>query len=131
MPQPALANDAALAVARRLTEAFDSRDASAFEALYAPDATVWHSYDQVEMDRAKALVGVARFFGGLARLRCSDVRREPTPSGFVQQHRLGGEFSAGGSFSDLPVCLIVRVVGDQIARIEEYIDPKGFAPPRA
>ena len=118
-------------IAERMTLAFDTRDARLFDELYSSDATVWHSFDQVNQDRAAAMSGVRSFFGALSALQCEDIRRLMTEEGFVQQHLLSGEFSAGGGFQRLPVCLVVRVLDGKIARIEEYIDPKGFAPKRA
>ncbi|MDP3176082.1 MAG: nuclear transport factor 2 family protein [Phenylobacterium sp.] len=115
-------------IAERLTRAFDTLDADAFDTLYAQDATVWHSFDQLETDRAGAMKGVRQFFGSLSALKCGDVRRLQTADGFVQQHLLSGSFAAGGGFERLPVCLIVTTRGEHIVRIEEYIDPKAMFP---
>ena len=40
------ADDAVLALADRLVTALESDDAETLRALYAPDITVWHNFDQ-------------------------------------------------------------------------------------
>jgi ketosteroid isomerase-like protein len=55
------------------------------------------------------------------------VTRQPTPSGFVEQHVLRGTAPRGGQLSVL-ACLVVTVVGDRIVRIDEYLDSAALEP---
>ena len=54
-------------------------------------------------------------------MRYDEVRREPTPAGFVQQHVLRATTPAGDALA-IPACLVAAVNGGQITSIDEYLD---------
>ena len=51
----------------------------------------------------------------------ADVRRQQTPTGYVQQH-LFVVRGKDGVRKAWPVCIVVRVQDGKIARLDEYID---------
>jgi ketosteroid isomerase-like protein len=96
------------------------------DEIYAPDAVIWHNLDGAEQavdDNLRTLGWVVRHVAGL---RYDDVRREPTPTGFVQQHVLRGT-APGGQDLAVPACLVVTIEGDRITRIDEYLDSAAVA----
>ncbi len=63
----------------------------------------------------------------LRDLRYEEVRRQPTPSGFVQQHVLRATLPGGGAF-ELPACIVIDLDGDgRITRLDEYLDSAAVA----
>lgn len=88
------------------------------------DAIVWHSFDRVAMrpdDVVKSWHAIAVRY---AERGVTDVRRQQTPTGYVQQH-LFVVRTADGTRKAWPVCIVVRMAGDRIARLDEYIDLSG------
>jgi ketosteroid isomerase-like protein len=78
--------------------------------------------------RAEKLVDVETTIANLRAIRASasvfhytDIRREPTPSGFVQQHTLIVEMPNGRGMRDL-CCCVCRVEDGRIAHMDGYHD---------
>jgi ketosteroid isomerase-like protein len=85
------------------------------------DAIVWHGYDRIAMhveDVVKAWEAMASNF---TQCGITDVRRLPTPSGYVQQHLFVVSLK-DGTRKAWPVCIVVQIRNGKIARIDEYID---------
>ena len=85
------------------------------------DAIVWHSYDRIAMhveDVVKAWEAMASNF---AECGTTDVRRQQTPSGYVQQHLFVVNLK-DGTRKAWPVCIVVQLRDGKIARLDEYID---------
>ena len=59
-------------------------------------------------------------------LRYEEMRVQPTPSGYVEQHVLRGTLRDGSTL-EVPACLVVTVVDGLITRLDEYIDTAGIA----
>ena len=117
------------AVIDRMFAALSAGDLAAAAECFTSDARLWHSFDCVAHD----LAGVMGEWQGLvANFRYRDfvdVRRQPTPGGFVQQHVMIGT-TASGVRKAWPVCIVVRIERGLIARLDEYIDRAGvFEPP--
>ncbi len=96
------------------------------DGIYAPGAVIWHNFDGAEQtveDNLRTLGWVVRHVAGL---RYDDVRHQPTPTGFVQQHVLRGT-APGGEELAVPACLVVTVEADRITRIDEYLDSAAVA----
>jgi ketosteroid isomerase-like protein len=92
------------------------------------DAIVWHNYDRIAMsveDVVKAWEAMATNF---AERGIADARCQQTPSGYVQQHLFVVRLKSGKR-KVWPVCIVVQVRGEKIARIDEYIDvSEGYDP---
>jgi uncharacterized protein len=113
-------------VAGRLIAAIEAGDFDAFLACYAPGAVIWHNNDNVEQSPTT----VVKVLGWLRKrvdgLRYEELRVQPTPSGYVEQHVLRGT-ARDGSALEVPACLVVTVVDGLITRLDEYIDTAGVA----
>jgi ketosteroid isomerase-like protein len=102
-------------------------DLAAAERCLTADARVWHSFDQVAQDRKTAVAGWQAFVDMFAERVFVDVRRQATPGGFVQQHLM--VVRAGEHRMAWPGCVVLRIEGGLIARLDEYMDRAGsFAP---
>jgi ketosteroid isomerase-like protein len=114
-------NDEALALADRFFKAIEAADIDALSEMYADSTVIWHNTDQVEQpsaDNLRLLGWVTRHISGM---RYEDVRRQPTPGGFVQQHVLRGTNREGHPV-EVPAVIIAAVADGHITRIDEYID---------
>ncbi|MCA9510851.1 MAG: nuclear transport factor 2 family protein [Myxococcota bacterium] len=116
----------AASVARRLIDCVTRGDLDGVDALYHDDIRCWRNLDGRELVKKQALK-IVRFLGTLQGLRYDDVRIAPTPGGFVQQHTLCCTGPKGEDVR-VPACLVARVDGGRIVRIDEYVDSAAMAP---
>lgn len=115
------------ATADALTRAMEHGDARSLASLYVPEAVVWHSTDQTEMN-VGAVVALVQAIASVAK--CSiDVRaRLKTEDGFVQTQKNNYVFRDGGR-AEFHAALVVTLDGSgRIVRLEEYLDSAGLAP---
>jgi ketosteroid isomerase-like protein len=110
----------ALDLAERFFSAVERGDIDAVQAIYAPDARIWHSHDEAEQSVEENLRVLAWMARALPGRRYRVQRRVAIPGGFLQQHILEAT-TAGGPFS-MPACVVVEVRDGRIARLEEYLD---------
>jgi ketosteroid isomerase-like protein len=116
-----------MAVAERFFAAIGRGDLDAVRAIYAPDAVIWHNHDGVEQDVDQNLAVLAWVVKNVSGLRYEEVRRFPTPSGFVQQHVLRGAAPSGQAI-EIPACIVCAVAGGRITRLDEYLDSAQVSP---
>lgn len=96
-------------------------DTAALRDCLTEDAIVWHSFDRVMMrpdDVVKSWEGMATSFTDRS---VTDVRRQQTATGYVQQH-LFVVRGKDGVRKAWPVCIVVQIRDGRIARLDEYID---------
>ena len=114
-------NTDTLALRDRFFAAVTSGDIEAVRACYAHDAVIWHNYDGISQSVDENL----RVLGWIARnvrdFRYEDVRCQPTPTGFVEQHITCGT-SPGGTEFAIPACIVCTVVDGLVTRLDEYLD---------
>lgn len=108
-------------VAERLFAAIEAGDLDAVRDLYAPDAVVWHNTDGVEQTRDENVATLHWMTTRLPGARYTGVRRWITDDGFVQQHVLAVTNRAGEAVT-VPACIVARVSGGVITRLDEYVD---------
>jgi ketosteroid isomerase-like protein len=108
-------------VADALFAAIERGDVDAVRELYAPDAVVWHNFDQVEQPVEDNLRTLAYLHRKVAGMRYTEVRRVVIDDGFVQQHVLRGD--APGGPLEMPAMMRVWVADGRVTRVEEYLDP--------
>lgn len=109
-------------IAERLLAAITAGDTDAVRQVYAPDAQVWHNFDERDQtvdDNVLTLVDLHRRATGL---EYTEIRRFLAPGGFVQQHVLVGQ--APGGPLRLPAMIRFWVVEGRITRLEEYLDTR-------
>lgn len=111
----------AAAVLDRLIAAIVAGDQDAARAVYAPDARIWHNFDQVEQTVDENLRTLGWLVNRLHDRSYDDVVRHSIEGGVVQQHILRGT-TTGGTRVEMPACIVAHVDGDHITRIEEYVD---------
>lgn len=110
-----------LTLGERYMQAVTDCDLDAVQAIYAPDARIWHNFDQAEQSVDDNLKTLQWIHGKLSNIQYEIVRREPIPGGYYQQHVLRGKLESGEDFA-MPACAIVKVENGRIASLDEYLD---------
>lgn len=108
-------------IADRFAAAISAGDMAVLDRLFTSDFQVWYNFTDDTLDRSQALAFFEAYFTSV-QVRFRDIRRLPTPAGWVQQHRVDAEGPDGFRLSGLPALIVFTLEGDRIARIEEYID---------
>ena len=110
-----------LALGERYMRAVSDCDVDSVRDIYAPDARIWHNFDQAQQSVEDNLKTLEWIHGKLSDLEYDIVRREPIPGGFYQQHVLRGKLESGAEFA-MPACAIVKIENDKIVSLDEYLD---------
>jgi ketosteroid isomerase-like protein len=110
-----------LDLGERFFAALMAGDTATIAELYAPDATIWHNYDNQDQDRDANLVTLGWVIRHVKDLRYEEIRRSALEDGFVQQHVLRG-IAPDGSKLEVPAMMRVYCRDGHIRRIEEYLD---------
>jgi uncharacterized protein len=113
-------------LADRFHAAIVRGDTTEVRRCFTPDAAVWHNYDRREQSRDQVLRILSWLQRHVDGLRYEDVRRQPTPTGYVQQHVLHGK-APDGTALEVAGCLVVTLQSGLIARIDEYLDSAAVA----
>jgi ketosteroid isomerase-like protein len=114
-------------IARDLTRRILAGDVDGVGELYHDELTAWRSHDLRTLARKQALRVVEILSRQLRELRYEDVRIQPTPDGFVQQHVMRC-LSPKGEPVEAHICLVARIRDGRIAHIDEYMDSAQMAP---
>jgi ketosteroid isomerase-like protein len=109
-------------IADRLIGAITAADTDAVRAVYAPDAAIWHNFDQKDQTVDENLLTLVDMHRRANDLQYTQIRRFPAPGGFVQQHVLVGDAKYGRL--ELPAMIRFWVVDGRISRLEEYVDTR-------
>jgi len=110
-----------LALGERYMQAVSDCDIDAVRDIYAPDARIWHNFDQALQSVDDNIKTLQWMHGKLSELEYDIVRREPIPGGFYQQHVLRGKLASGAEFA-MPACAIVKIENGKIVSLDEYLD---------
>ena len=113
-------------LATELLAAITTTDVEALRRIYSPDVVIWHNFDQVEQTLEENLKVMFWMGKRLSGMEYGDIHRQPTPTGYVQQHILRGT-APDGTKLEMPACLVVTIKGERITRLDEYLDPAGAA----
>jgi ketosteroid isomerase-like protein len=113
--------DAAMAAGERLFHTVEYGDLAELREIFTEGAMVWHNTDEKLVDVETTIANLEKIRAGASLLHYTEIRREPTPSGFVQQHLLIVEMPDGRSMRDL-ACCICRVENGRIAHMDAYHD---------
>jgi ketosteroid isomerase-like protein len=110
------------ALAQRFFDAIEAGDIEAAGRCYAPDAVIWHNFDNLEQTREQNLAVLA----GMPRRLCdcvyADRRVAVLAGGFVQQHVLHATRKFDGARLAMPAAIVCRVNDGRITRLDEYLD---------
>jgi ketosteroid isomerase-like protein len=110
-----------LELADRFFAAIPKGDAATLRRLYAPDAVIWHNFDQKAQSVDENLRVLEWIAANVRNLRYEEVRRIVTPQGWVQQHVLRGT-APNGKPLEVPACIVFSVRAGRVARLDEYLD---------
>lgn len=111
------------AILTRFFAAIAPGDLATIEAIYHPDARLWHNHEEVEQTVAENLP-VLRWVGkNIAGVRYEEIHRTPMESGqVVQEHVLRGRAPNGREIAFV-ACIVFTFDEDgRITRLEEYLD---------
>lgn len=108
----------------RFYRALGSGDLAAARACFSPHGQLWHGYDAKLLSIEEAVTGWEQVIAASTRSAISDIRRTPTPDGFVQRHAWTMVTKSGKAMS-WAVCVFAVIENDQILRLDEYIDRAG------
>jgi uncharacterized protein len=111
-----------LEVADRLFKAIEGGDVNAIKDIYAPHAKIWHNFDNLAQSVDENLAVLKWVVANIAEISYTEVHRQPTPSGFIQQHVLRGKVRASGKEIAIPACIVCNVENGRITRLDEYLD---------
>lgn len=114
-------SDDHLAAGERLFHVVEHGDLAELRDIFAEGAVVWHNTDEKLVDVETTIANLEKLRATASVFHYTDIVREPTPSGFVQQHTLLIEMNDGRAMRDL-ACCVCRVEGGRIARMDAYHD---------
>jgi ketosteroid isomerase-like protein len=115
-------------LADRITRGYEQNDVDAIAACYAPNARIWHNFDEVEQSVEEQL-GATRWLNErLKNLKYEIVSRDFFDGGYVQQYVVHGTIANGGDAFRMPLCMHVTVRDGRISRLEEYLDSAHLKP---
>ncbi len=113
--------EAAMRAGERLFHTVEHGDLAELRDIFTEGAAVWHNTDEKLVDVETTIANLEKIRASATVFHYSEIRREPTPSGFVQQHILTVEMPDGRSMRDL-ACCICRVENGRIAHMDAYHD---------
>lgn len=119
-----------LALAERYMKALMECDVDTVREIYAPDARIWHNFDQALQPVEDNIRSLQWMHRKLDDLEYDIVRREPIPGGFYQQHVLRGTLPSGEKFA-MPACAIIKIEDGRIVSLDEYLDTAHTRPLRS
>ncbi|HUO89681.1 MAG TPA: nuclear transport factor 2 family protein [Rhizomicrobium sp.] len=113
-------------LANDFLDAVERGDLETVQRIYAPDAVVWHNFDDIAQPVAENLRTLAQVVKLLPERRYEQRRINVFDGGFVEQHVLNGRLASGRAVS-LAACLVCTVRDGRITRLDEYLDAAAIA----
>ncbi len=121
--------DNTLALAKRFVAAIMATDIDAIREIYAPDAKIWHNFDNIYQTVDENIRGVYWIHKVLKNVNYEVKRIQPFPGGYVQEHVLRGTLPSGEQFA-MPAAVICTVKDGRITALDEYLDSRHTKPLR-
>jgi hypothetical protein len=115
------------AIAENLVTAIAKGDADALGDIFAPDATIWHSTDQIEMSLPE-LQGMLRAISGIASAEVEQTGMRETSDGFVLTLKSTYQLNSGASTTFYAAQIAQVNEAGEVTRIDEYLDNAGLDP---
>ncbi len=106
----------------RFSAALQRGDSEAARTFYAPDARIWHNFDDHEQSVDENLKTLAWMHRKLPVRKYNILRREILHDGWIQQHVLEATLPDGRPFR-MAACCVVLMKDGLITRLDEYLDP--------
>jgi len=95
-------------------------------ACYAPDARIWHNFDQVTLSPSENAPQLRSYFSDFPTRRYLQIRRRHLPGPVILQQHVLRLIRGDGRDFDWPGCIIFEIRDDKIASLEEYVDLSSF-----
>ena len=111
-----------LEIADRLFKAIERGNLNAIKDIYTPHTKIWHNFDNLAQSVDENLAVLTWVDANVAEISYTEIQRQPTPTGFIQQHVLRGKVKASGKEIAIPACIVCRVENGRITRLDEYLD---------
>ena len=112
--------------AEELTRVISSLDEDVFATIYTDDAVIWHGSTNATQTKAENAAFLGSIFKLVDSLYYENIKRLPTPEGFVQYHAVTGVFKDGTPVPPLQACIVATVTNGKISRLNEFFDPAQF-----
>lgn len=106
----------------RFVAAIQAGDVDTVRAIYAPDAAIWHNFDEREQTVDENVVTLTDLHRRATGLEYTEIQRFAAPGGLVEQHVLIGQ--AKGGPLRMPAMIRFWVEDGRITRLEEYLDTR-------
>jgi len=113
-------NEPAMQTAEKLFRAIENGDIDAIRNIYTPETKIWHNNDGIAQSVEQNLAVLKWVVSNIENVKYTEVRRQPTLTGFVQQHVLRGRFK--DKDIALPACIVATVEDGHITLLDEYLD---------
>jgi ketosteroid isomerase-like protein len=113
-------NDA-LNAGERLFHTVEHGDLEDLWEIFGDGAMVWHNTDEKLTDVATSIQNLRKIRESAREFRYVDIKRQPTPNGFVQQHTLLITMPDGRKIRDL-CCCVCDVKDGRITHMDAYHD---------
>ena len=110
-----------LELAERFIGAIERGDIETVRDCYAPNAVIWHNTDGAEQNREENAAVLTGFVERIPKRTYANRRLVAFDGGFVHQHDLKGVRRDGVEVT-LPACIVCKVEGGRITRLDEYFD---------
>lgn len=114
-------NQAALDAGQRLFDTVEHGDLAELSSIFAVGALVWHNTDDTFTDIPTTIRNLRKIRESATVFSYRDIRRSPTPDGFVQQHTLIVALPDGRRIEDRCCCICV-VRNGRIEQMDAYHD---------
>lgn len=121
MGEPWADAQASLDAGERLFWTVEHGDLAELRNIFADGAVVWHNTDDKLTDVETTIRNLTKLRNEATVFKYVDIRREPTPTGFVQQHTLLVSTPSGRDIRDM-CCCVCRVENGRIAHMDAYHD---------
>ena len=107
--------------------ALETCNVDAVRMIYSSDARLWHNFDGKLQSVEENIKTLRWLHTKLERVKYHIVRRELLSDGYFQEHILRGVLTSGEVFS-MPACAIVKILGNKIVSLDEYLDSNHIKP---
>ena len=119
--------EASLKAGERLFSVVENGDLEELWTIFSDGAQVWHNSDDKLTSVAQSIKNLRAIKEAAEIFEYKDIRRAPTPTGFVQQHVLYVKMKDGREIHDRCAC-VCRVENGRIAHMDAYHDSAATPP---
>ncbi len=116
-----MANSSTIELAQRFVRALNQKDEATIRQIYAPDARIWHNFDDKYQTIDENMKGMYWMHKRLSGINYDVVRQVELPDGYLQEHVLRGKLASGEDFA-MAACVICTVKDGRVTSLREYLD---------